>query len=102
MINKSIKTKWLNALRSNKYSKNNGPMKAGKSYNPLGILCEVTGNSKNRRMTNIFPRANKQGEIEEFMGLSPKVQQKIVHLNTEQSDFNEVIRYISRNIKVKN
>jgi hypothetical protein len=102
MISKTIKVKWLNALRSNKYQKTTGYLRKGKAYDALGILCKVTGNENNRLMNVTYPRRAKNGRVLEFMGLSPNVQATIRSLNNEQEGFSAVIRYISRNIKVKN
>ena len=99
MINRTTKTKWLNALRSNKYRKTTGAMRRGGRYDALGVLCDVTGNTKNRRMTAAYPRVNKDGDVQSFMGLSPNIQQKISQLNDGSNDFDSVIRYISRNVK---
>tara|TARA_R110002074_G_scaffold402324_1_gene607140 strand:- start:193707 stop:194000 length:294 start_codon:yes stop_codon:yes gene_type:complete len=97
-----MKTKWLNALRSGKYQKNTGSMRKGKAYDVLGVLCAITGNTKNRKMTSSYPRINKAGEVLEFMGISPSTQTTISNLNDSTDGFNDVIRYISRNVKAKN
>ena len=103
MITKTTKTRLLNALRSSKYAHTKGNMidKKTKAYTVLGVLCEVTGNSKNRKMNRQFPRTDRQGNVLDFMGLSPSTQQRISMINDSCSDFSQVIRYISRNLKVK-
>ena len=102
MITKTTKTRWLNALRSDKYTKGNGNMHKNGKYTAIGALCAATGNTKNRSMNNVFPRIDKDGTVLEFMGLSPSIQHRIKLMNDRNRDFTQVIRYISRNIKVKN
>lgn len=101
MITKSTKTRWLKALRSNKYKKGTGCMRRKGKYDAMGVLCEATGNSKNRKMTQTYPRMNKNGDAQYFLGLSPSTQDRIISINDSTNDFSEVIRYISRNLKVK-
>lgn len=101
MITKTTKTRWLNALRSNKYTKGTGKMRNKNRYDAMGVLCDATGNSKNRNMSQSYPRLDKDGTIQEFMGLSPSTQERINSINDSTNDFREVIRYISRNLKVK-
>lgn len=104
MINRQIKNKWLNALRSGTYKVSlNGPLMRNNkntTYNVLGVLCAVTGNTSNRDMNSRFPRINSEGDTDTFMGLSPSTQESIMHYCTSTAEnANDVIRYISRNVK---
>lgn len=42
-MNKTIKKKWLTALRSGKYKQAYGQLKLGDCYCCLGVLCVVAG-----------------------------------------------------------
>lgn len=104
MINRQIKNKWLNALRSGNYNVSlTGPLMRNNkntTYNVLGVLCAVTGNTSNRDMNSRFPRINSEGDTDTFMGLSASTQESIMQycVRTAQSA-DDVIRYISRNVK---
>ena len=104
MINSKIKNKWLSALRSGNYKLSlTGPLMRNKknaSYNVLGVLCAITGNTRNRDMTSRFPRTTNDGNTDTFMGLAPSTQEAILEycMSTAQTP-EDVIRYISRNVK---
>jgi hypothetical protein len=106
MINRTIKNKWLSALRSGDYRlKLNGPMKTNykrktkkSAYTALGVLCAITGNENNRDMLMDYPRIGTDGAPNEFVGLSSSTQVSILKAAKTAKSASEVIRYISRNI----
>lgn len=99
-MNSVIKMKWLNALRSGQYNKGNTVLRnKNNSYSPLGVLCEVTGNASNRNMGKSYPKLNSNGMLDRFVGLTPSMQKRITTMAQRSDNFNDVINYISRNVK---
>jgi hypothetical protein len=104
MMNRTIKKKWINALRSGRFKQGNGCLRSGEGHCCLGVLCEITGNGKNRDMTNSYPvdsdplGAN-ESTVGNFMGLSVKTQFTLARLNDYGHTFEEIANYISKNVK---
>jgi len=106
MINRIVKKKWLTALRSGKFKQGRHSLRnSGKEYCCLGVLCEITGNGKNRKMGDAYPLLEKftspgfRGIPTTFVGLHPRTQMRLAKLNDNGTTFEEIARYISRNIK---
>lgn len=104
-MKKVIKQKWLKALRSGKYKQGNGKLRSKDNYCCLGVLCIVTGNTKNRDMSQQYPIQDLMGYTntpKEFCGLTNTQQVKLASLNDIcNMSFKEIAAYISRNIKTK-
>jgi hypothetical protein len=62
-MDKEIKQKWVEALRSGKYKQGEGALKRGNKYCCLGVLCSITS-SKNWRDHESLP-----SHLEEKFGL---------------------------------
>lgn len=100
-MNKIIKKKWLNALKSGKYKQGTGQLRNNSSYCCLGVLCEVTGNAQNRNMLLDFPKTNEDGDVIPFLGLSSNQQEILAAMNDTSSSFEDIAAYISRNVKAE-
>lgn len=107
MMNRKIKQKWLNALRSGNFQQGTGKLRdSNGNYCCLGVLCEITGNGQNRDMSKSFP-ADKDPDgtdinsVKPFMGLSVKMQEKLAEMNDYGDTFEEIASYISRNVKAE-
>lgn len=107
VMQKSVKKKWLKALRSGEYKQGSGQLRSDDRYCCLGVLCDITGHLKPRSFDwmNDFPdmdyRCNDDDAIREFKGLSAATQKTLAHLNDNGSSFKEIAAYISRNVKAK-
>ena len=103
MMNREVKKKWLNALRSGDYPQGREFLQDSEgNYCCLGVLCETTGNASNRDMLQPFPINDPANELPKpFCGLSPKMQSKLAEMNDEGFTFEEIATYISRNVKAK-
>jgi hypothetical protein len=107
MINKVVKQKWLNALRSGKYKQTSECLKDSAGHCCLGVLCEISGNAKNRDMAKSWPIDDKDSDGYEngspapFMGLSPSMQETLADMNDNKYSFEEIAAFISKNVKAK-
>lgn len=102
-MNKNIKFKFLRALRSGNFSNNRGTTLVNKNgYSALGVLCAITGQMATRDNSWRYPSMS-SGQVNEFAGLTPYQQKKILEISRrDSSNFDQVARYISRNIKARN
>ena len=107
-MNTITKKKWINALKSGKYEQGMSCLREGNSYCCLGVLCAITGNAKNRNMRWGFPIPgiigetldDTSGDPRPFMGLSVKMQLRLAEMNDHGSSFEEIAKYISKNVRV--
>ena len=103
-MNIRVRSAWLKAMRSGEYLHNNTNMKKKKGkgttcYSALGLLCKITGNENNRDMNSIYPRMDKNGNALEFAGITPSMQTRIATMDRMASSYDDVARYISKNLK---
>jgi hypothetical protein len=105
-VNKTIKKKWLKALRSGKYQQGKNTLKwqsgnRDPEFCCLGVLCEIQG----RKWRRLFAHSThfKGGasvavkEIREA-GIHPEVAQSLAMLNDTGSSFAEIADYIEANL----
>jgi hypothetical protein len=87
-MKKVTKEKWIRALRSGKFKQGKQRLRADDGgYCCLGVLCEITGNAKNRNMNQSWPR----GHRTMFMGLDSQVQLSLAIMNdTNNLNFNQI------------
>ena len=87
-MNKSIKKKWLAALRSGKYKQGRGALRSkNNEYCCLGVLCDI-----HSRDNNIEWNDNKLDDLKSYLeyrlGLPPKVCQ--------WAEIDEIGEYLSK------
>jgi hypothetical protein len=99
-MNPIVKKKWLNALRSGKFKQGQGALKNSEGHCCLGVLCEITGNSKNRDMQIGYPmdRAGFGEPVKSFCGLSVDMQSELATLNDDGINFSEIADVIEREV----
>jgi hypothetical protein len=106
-MNKIVKKKWLNALRSGEYKQTSECLRDSNGYCCLGVLCEVTGNAQNRNMDQAWPVNDmsedgfENGSPAPFIGLSASMQETLANMNDANESFDDIAAYISRNVKAK-
>ena len=100
-MKKVTKKKWIAALKSGDFKQGKGQLRHRDNYCCLGVLCVITGNSKNRGMTDIFPKMGEGTLSMEFMGLSVKQQDKLATLNDQGKTFKYIASYIKRYVKTE-
>lgn len=110
-MDKEIRDKWCQALRSGKYSQATGYLCDGTSFCCLGVLCEV--NNEKRTLSDIrdldkdiplysYYIKNTECEYdipEGYCDLNQETIEKLVELNDdEECSFDEIADYIERNL----
>tara|TARA_R110002074_G_scaffold402324_1_gene607118 strand:- start:177476 stop:177784 length:309 start_codon:yes stop_codon:yes gene_type:complete len=100
-MKKVTKEKWVAALESGTFKQGNGQLRHRNKYCCLGVLCEITGNSKNRNMSDTFPKMNDSGtDNESFMGLSTRQQDKLAILNDTGTSFKDIAKHVKQYVRV--
>ena len=99
-MNSVVKKKFLAALRSGNYNVSGSSLYSKDRFNIFGVLCKVTGNLTNRNTRQMYPRINSSNEVQEFMGLSPQTQERLMSIASTDG-LQNAIRYISRNVKAR-
>lgn len=95
-MNKKIKTKWINALRSNRYKQTTGALKERSSYCCLGVLLKTT-----RKMTDKELNEDQKGRIpcpiRCDLGITRRQEKRLIQLNDkEYKSFQEIANYIEK------
>lgn len=110
-MNPEIKTKWLEALRSRKYTQGTDYLRGNGKYCCLGVLCDVVQPEKwgqedafgviphdpNRKFkfeNNVYPSV----ELLDQVGLTEDQMQTLVDLNDGGKTFDEIAKYIEENL----
>jgi len=95
-MNKTIKAKWVAALRSGKYKRAEGVMRKGTASNPegfccLGVLCDVVGQKRFKAQSTFSnPAINHL--------LPHNVRQRLGYMNDGGKTFKEIANYIEQNL----
>lgn len=99
-LSKKAKRKWLNALRSGKYKQGTGSLltqfidddgQKRKDYCCLGVACSIgIANPEGGRLDG--------GSFCTSSFLPKRTQTTLANINDASNDFEEVIRYISKNL----
>lgn len=109
-MNKTIKAKWLAALKSGKYPKTDGDLRDGQGYCCLGVLCDIyrkeTGDGKWKENRFITSTSDTTGylpnKVMKWAGLSKKYGimdgkgSDLTDINDQSHTFNEVIEVIEK------
>jgi hypothetical protein len=101
-VKKSIKEKWVAALRSNDYKQGIGSLRDGDTYCCLGVLCDVV-NPRGWRKDG-FSYKKKKGDIilphtlSEELGVTPTDQSKLSNMNDSGFNFDSIADYIEENL----
>lgn len=99
-MNKTIKRKWIKALRSGEYAQGEGNLKCGPNldgemeYCCLGVLraiCPELKLKKSGEEEMLTPKST-----EEKIGLTYKQQIKLAKMNDSGRSFNYIATYIER------
>jgi hypothetical protein len=110
---------WIKALRSGKYKQGSGALrethysKYGKThsyvYCCLGVLCDLAKKDGGPNWDYNYNDSTYMGdtgrlsdEMQQFMGISPKVQDKLISLNDDKNaSFKEIAMYLEKNVMPK-
>ena len=112
MLTKELKKRWVDALRSGKYTQANTYLKSDKGLCCLGVLCEIQ-DSKAWRDSNIPHHVEKgvQSHNDDYSGnesdptvalqrLTYNQREQLVNMNDEEhKDFIEIADYIEEYIE---
>lgn len=99
-MDKSLKAKWLRALRSGKFQQWRGgalmedPGDGSKAYCCLGVLRHLA-DPKDRRSENRLNCFLTKPQIKTF-GLPDKAQRHLAELNDDRKSFKEIAAWISK------
>lgn len=105
-MNAELKAKWVEALRSGRYSQTRGALRDEDGYCCLGVLCDVQGRKWERRSGGgyLFASLVTPPEIISA-GLDAAVAHRLAEMNDGDEDggrggaaFNEIADYIEANI----
>lgn len=102
----AIKRKWVNALRSGKFTQGVGALRTSTKemrseglekpcFCCLGVLCEVTG-TKYRAGADYFNMPSR--EAKQRLGLDDAVADRLAGLNDEGMSFRKIARIIEREV----
>lgn len=90
-----LKRKWVDALRSGKFERGNGRLKADSKYCCLGVLRHIANPRDKRRAAHAHLLHSDQ--LAEF-GLSNSEQTKLADMNDNGKTFSEIADYIEKRI----
>lgn len=95
-MNKTIKAKWIAALRSGKYKQAKGVMREGPASNPkgfccLGVLCDVVGQTRFKAQSTFSNPA-----INHLLPYG--VRQRLGYMNDDGKTFKQIAAYIEKNL----
>lgn len=97
-----LKQKWIDALRSGKYSQAKGRLEDGGSYCCLGVLCVVAGLKIAKEGDYVDGTALYEGydPIWNIFGGRPgeSPQDRLAPMNDEGKSFSVIADYIEKNI----
>lgn len=91
-MDKTVKKKWIKALRSGKYNQGTGCLKdfENKTFCCLGVLCDIAGGRIIKNMQ--FPSET----FVKKMQLSFKDMKLLADMNDEGSSFKVIANYIEK------
>jgi hypothetical protein len=102
-MNPEVKTKWVEALRSDKYKQAEGQLKDPHGYCCLGVLCDISGLDEWDEFSYMHAQSVLPNEVAAWAELDndPAVtvndkQVKLSFLNDSNSDFTEIADLIER------
>ncbi len=99
-MNQEVKQKWLEALRSKRYTQGRGALRRGQAYCCLGVLCDAIDSSKWQQEHNIYNKdsysynrctGTPPASVSKEAGLTPQQESLMVKYNdTDMLDFDEI------------
>jgi hypothetical protein len=104
-MKKITKQKWLNALRSDRFTQGTGCLRDDKSYGSssyccLGVLCHVTGQERNQAMHRGYPNDTDDETVRPFQGLKPRTIRALVKMNDDKGmNFRQIAKWIEKNVR---
>jgi hypothetical protein len=103
MMNRELKQKWINALRSGSYIQGRNRLRnLDNSFCCLGVLCDIVDNSKWERgkyqyIYSYHAYHSSYHMLRKLMTLSHQIE--LINLNDkEKADFNQIADWIERNL----
>lgn len=107
-MKKTLRQKWINALRSGKYKQASFALHDERGYCCLGVLASVTGCKwyRDGETGHLSPfvgdksMRHRQGDYlkTDFCGLHLRTQKKLAIMNDEHKTFREIADYIEKRI----
>lgn len=108
-MNPELKAKWVEALRSGKYTQTDAFLRRGDEYCCLGVLCDISGKAQWGSISdyvNIFVPGGGLSDtsgtlLESFtdsIGLPRSVHDELYTMNDEGKTFPEIADYIEANL----
>jgi len=96
---KTLKKKWLAAMRSGKFVQGRGRLRKDGGYCCLGVLGKVAGVSeyalKTKELLHLFPNR----ECPEYLILNENTQEALAGMNDqERKSFKEIADWVERNL----
>lgn len=110
-MDKALKAKWLEALRSGKYKQGQRKLRNQKDeFCCLGVLCDISGQGQWKRGDNsstyCYYKEWESGYcclpsfMEEFSGIGAGTEEDLIALNDiDELSFSEIAEWIEENIK---
>lgn len=105
-MNKALKKKWVDALRSGKYKQGKTALRVGNNFCCLGVLCDVIDPKRWVSTPDCdhfkwdVALANVPNKTRKAIHLNHTDAHKLMYLNDgEGKNFNEIADYIESNIK---
>ncbi len=103
-MNKELKDKWINALRSGNYKQGLGRLKYNGEYCCLGVLCEISGRVEFDKTAGNVRYANYDcnsvpTEFLESLGLEYKYITRLWRMNDfDKLTFDQIADYLSKEV----
>lgn len=99
-MNKEIKVKWIEALRSGVYKQTKSALKNAEGYCCLGVLCEVMGVATEAQKMCKYSGVAILLSHETLVvaGLSEEDQKDLADLNDYEFSFSKIADHIEKNL----
>ena len=103
-MNKAIKTKWLEALRSGKYEQTTAQLRNNNKFCCLGVLCDIRNKEGWDRLGSFRYYNSSSGsqipiKLREKLGISFDQQHRLFTMNDKEGkSFTEIADYIEANL----
>lgn len=100
-MNAEVKTKWLEALRSEKYQQGTQQLRRGDNFCCLGVLCDISEEGEWESHDSFHTYMNCITYLPTLVrmraGLNSKQETELAKMNDGGSSFKDIAKYIEEN-----
>lgn len=102
-MEKSIKNKWIKALKSGEYRQARGKLKRGSRMCCLGVLCDIIDPKGWKKNTFYFKDTYNNGSLSDSVLSYSKLEEEemnhcIIMNDEDKLSFEEIAKYIKENL----